>query len=128
MLGHLGLLTAFGLGLASPFSQEAVAQQNPVTAIDIALEPDATIIQHARDANARLLKDFPKGFALDATHHPHISLLQQFVRTDELDKVYAAATAVMAKKNPTAWTLKAFKYYYIPAPPVGLTGNRGQIN
>ncbi|HEY4041245.1 MAG TPA: 2'-5' RNA ligase family protein [Rhodopila sp.] len=122
MLGHLGLLTALGLGLVLTVAQEAVAQQNPVTAIDIALEPDATMIQHARDANARLLKDFPKGFALDATHHPHISLLQQFVRTDDLDKVYAAATAVLAKEKPTAWTLKAFKYYYIPAPPVGVAG------
>ena len=104
------------------FAQEPRAQQNPVTAIDIALEPDATMIQHAKDANARLLKDFPKGFALDETHHPHVSLLQQFVRTDDLDKVYAAANAVLAKEKPTAWTLKAFKYYYIPSPPVGLAG------
>ena len=122
MLGHLGLLTALGLGLVFAFAQEAVAQQNPVTAIDIALEPDATMIQHAKDANARLLKAFPKGFTLDATHHPHISILQQFVRTDDLDKVYAAANAVLAKEKPTAWTLKAFKYYYIPAPPIGLAG------
>jgi 2'-5' RNA ligase len=122
MLGHLGLVTALGFGLVCAVTQAAVAQQNPVTAIDIALEPDATMIQHAREANARLLKDFPKGFALDATHHPHISLLQQFVRTDDLDKVYAAATAVLAKEKPMAWTLKAFKYYYIPAPPVGVAG------
>jgi hypothetical protein len=33
-------------------------------------------------ANARLLKVFPEGFALDASHHPHITMLQQFVRTD----------------------------------------------
>jgi len=62
-----------------------VAQPNSVTAIDIALEPDATMIQHAKDANARLLKSFPKGSALDETHHPHISILQQFVRTDDLE-------------------------------------------
>jgi hypothetical protein len=61
----------------------AVAQQNPVTAVDIALEPDATMMQHAKAANARLLKSFPKGFALDETHHPHVTLLQQFVRTDD---------------------------------------------
>ncbi len=42
------------------------AQQNPVTAIDIALEPDATMMRHALADNARLLKEFPKGFALDA--------------------------------------------------------------
>jgi hypothetical protein len=104
------------------FTQEAFAQQNPVTAIDIALEPDATMVQHARDTNARLLKSFPKGFALDETHHPHVSVLQQFVRTDDLDKIFAAANAIMVKEKPTAWTLKAFKYYYIPDPPFGLAG------
>lgn len=100
----------------------SIAQESPVTAIDIALEPDATMIQHAMGDNARLLKSFPEGFKLDATHHPHISMLQQFVRTEDLDKVYAAAAAVFAKKKPTTWTLKAYKYYYIPSPPIGLAG------
>jgi 2'-5' RNA ligase len=124
MHDHFQVFTAIGLGLGLAVSvvQGAVAQQNPVTAIDIALEPDATMVQHAIAANARLRKSFPKGFALDETHHPHISMLQQFVRTDDLDKVFAAANAVMAKEKPTAWTLKAFKYYYIPAPPIGLAG------
>ena len=72
--------------------------------------------EHAMAANARLLKAFPKGFALDATHNPHVSMLQQFVRTADLDKVYAAANAVFAKEKPTAWKLKAIKYYYIPSP------------
>ena len=118
------VFTAIGLGLvlALVFAQGAVAQQNPVTAIDIALEPDATMIQHAKDANARLLKSFPEGFPLDKTHHPHITLLQQFVRTDDLEKIYAAANAVLTKAKPTAWTLKAFKYYYIPSPPFGVAG------
>jgi 2'-5' RNA ligase len=116
--------TAIGLGLALvlDFARGAVAQQNPVTAIDIALEPDATMIQHAKDANARLLKSFPKGFPLDETHHPHITMLQQFVRTGDLDKVFAAANAVLAKEKPKAWTLKAFKYYFIPSPPIGVAG------
>jgi len=107
---------------ALAFTRGAFAQQNPVTAIDIALEPDATMVQHAKEANARLLKSFPKGFALDKTHHPHVSILQQFVRTDDLDKIFAAANAIMVKEKPTAWTLKAFKYYYIPDPPYGLAG------
>jgi 2'-5' RNA ligase len=118
------VFTTIGLGLALVlgFAQGAVAQQNPVTAIDIALEPDATMIQHAKDANARLRTSFPKGFALDATHHPHVTMLQQFVRTEDLDKVFAAAQAVFAKEKPKSWTLKAFKYYYIPSPPFGLAG------
>ena len=121
---HDQVVTAIGLGLglAVAVVQGAVAQQNPVTAIDIALEPDATVVQQAMAANARLRKSFPKGFALDETHHPHISMLQQFVRTADLDKVFAAANVVVAKEKPTAWTLKAFKYYYIPSPPLGLAG------
>ena len=124
MAQHFEVFTTIGLGLglAVALVQGAVAQQNPVTAIDIALEPDATMVQHAMVANARLLKSFPKGFTLDETHHPHISMLQQFVRTEDLDKVYAAAGAVMAKEKPTTWSLKAFKYYYIPSPPVGVGG------
>ena len=118
------VFTAMGLGLALALgsAQGAIAQQTPLTAIDIALEPDATMLQHAKDANARLLKSFPRGFTLDQTHHPHVTMLQQFVRTADLDKVFAAANAVLAKEKPASWTLKAFKYYYIPSPPVGLAG------
>jgi hypothetical protein len=115
-------MVGFGLASLLAVAGAAHAQQNSVTAIDIAMEPDATMIQHAQAANARLLKAFPKGFALDETHHPHISVLQQFVRTADLDKVFAAANAVFAKEKPTTWTLKAFKYYYIPSHPLGLAG------
>src|SRR5258708_3054667 len=90
------------------------AQQNPVTAIDIALEPDATMMQRAQADNARLLKAFPKGFALDATHNPHVTMLQRFVRTADLEKVYDALDKVFATEKPTSCKLKAFKYYYIP--------------
>jgi hypothetical protein len=118
------LVTAFGLVLALSVAlvHGAVAQENRVTAVDIALEPDVAMMKHAKAANARLLKSFPKGFALDETHHPHVTMLQQFVRTDDLDKVFAAANAVLTKEKPAAWTLKAFKYYYIPSPPIGLAG------
>jgi hypothetical protein len=94
----------------------------PVTAIDIALEPDATMIQHAQAANARLLKVFPKGFALDASHHPQITLLQRFVRTADLGKVYGAAARVLADANVTGMKLKAFKYDYRPDEEHGLAG------
>src|SRR6266581_7465693 len=70
------------------------ADQDPVTAIDILLEPDATMLHHAEAVNARLLKVYPKGFTLDSTHRPHITMVQRFVRTADLDKVYAAAGKV----------------------------------
>ena len=73
------------------------------------------MIEHAESVNARLLKDFPKGFALDASHRPHITMLQRYVRTADLDKVYAAAGKVLASGKVTGMKLKAFKYYYIPS-------------
>ena len=57
------------------------------------------MIQHANDANAGLRQVFPKGFALDATYHPHISMLQRYVPTADLEKVYAAVDNVLAARN-----------------------------
>ena len=93
-----------------------------VTAIDILLEPDNTMLQHSQAVNDRLLKVFPKGFALDATHRPHITLVQRFVLTENLEKVYAAVGKVFASTNVTGLKLEAIKYYYIPDKDLGLSG------
>lgn len=124
MSGYRNALASLVIGVAMTIGvlDRANAQQSPVTAIDIALEPDAVMIQHANADNARLLATFPKGFALDETHHPHVTLLQQLVLTADLDKVYAAAGKILAGEKPTTWKLRAFKYYYIPSPPIGLAG------
>ena len=114
LLSTLALLPAM-----SPWA--AMAQENPVTAIDIALEPDAKMIKHAEAANARLRKVHPEGYALDATHRPHITMLQRFVRTADLDKVYAAVGSVLTGEKPAGWTLKAFKYYYVVWDKAGVT-------
>jgi 2'-5' RNA ligase len=121
---YLNVLTACGIGLASllGYTRISGAEESPVTAIDVALEPDSTMIRHAQADNARLLKVFPKGFALDATHQPHVTMFQQFVRTADLDKVYDAANKVTAKSRAAGWKLKALKYYYIPDPPIGVAG------
>ena len=120
----VNVLIACGIGVVSlvGIADTSRAQQDAVTAIDVALEPDATMVEHAKANNARLLKVYPGGFALDATHNPHITLLQQFVPTAELDKVYAALDKALAGEHPTSWKLKAFKYYYIPMPPFGVAG------
>ena len=109
-------------GTAKAQQAPAAAGESNVTAIDILLEPDATMIQHATAANAELLKNFPKGYTLGGTHAPHVSVLQRYVYTADLDKVFAAANKVFAKENPTSWKLKAFKYYYIPDKSIGLAG------
>jgi len=124
MLRFVNVLAALGIGLGFllGYAETSSAQQDSITAIDVALKPDATMIEHTKANNARLLMAYPKGFALDATHNPHVTLLQQLVRTADLDKVYAAANKALAGENPTSWKLKAFKYYYISDPPIGAVG------
>jgi hypothetical protein len=98
------------------------AEGAAVTAIDVLLEPDAAMLQHAEADNARLLKVYPKGFALDAAHRPHITLVQRFVRSADLDALYAAVGKVFAATNVKAMKLETFRYYYAPTGSTGVAG------
>src|SRR5580765_3805381 len=112
MKAYLTVLATLSLCVVIPLSASVrparAEESNPVTAIDIVLEPDVTMVKHAEADNQRLLQVFPEGFALGKTHHPHISCLQRYVRTADLDKVYEAIGKVLATEKPTSWTLKAF--------------------
>ncbi|HEY1680251.1 MAG TPA: 2'-5' RNA ligase family protein [Candidatus Tumulicola sp.] len=94
----------------APAANATAVAPSAVTAIDIGLQPDATMIQHARAANARLLQSFPKGFTLDASHLPHLTLLQRYVYAAHLSDVYAAADKVFAADNADTMQLTAVKY------------------
>jgi len=116
-----------GVPPAGDCTEEAKAmamgyQASDVIAIDVLLEPDATMLQRSEANNARLLKLFPKGFALDETHKPHITMIQRYVRTADLDKVYAAVNQVLDGVDLTAMKLEASRYYYIPSKDIGLAG------
>jgi hypothetical protein len=100
----------------------AAAAAEPVTAIDVLLLPDETMIGHAQAANARLRENYPAGFALDAAHRPHITLLQRYVRTKDLDAVYAAVQRVLDKQRTAGWQLEATGYYYLDFDNMGLAG------
>ncbi|MFZ4719749.1 MAG: hypothetical protein ACOYMR_10010 [Ilumatobacteraceae bacterium] len=99
-----------------------MSDASSITAINVLLEPDATMVQRAAANNARLLGVFPHGFALDDRHHPHVTLIQRFVRTADLDRVYAAAGDVFAATDVRHFRLEAYRYYYIPSGPIGLAG------
>jgi len=94
----------------------------PVTAIDILLLPDQTMIDRANAANAKLRANYPASFALDATHHPHISLLQRYVRTKDLDAVYAAVGRVLVRSRPIGWQLEATGLFHVIFGGMGLPG------
>ena len=120
--GALVCAMAVRAGSAEAQQANADAGDNKITAIDILLEPDATMLEHCKANNARLLKVYPQGFALDAAHRPHITLVQRFVRTADLGNVYAAAGKVFASTNLKGMTLEAFKYYYTPTGTTGVAG------
>lgn len=75
------------------------AAQGPaeVTAINVLVLPDKSMHTRAKQLNERLHQEQPRGFALDATHVPHISLVHEFVRTQDLPKVYADVERVFLK-------------------------------
>ena len=110
------LLTALPGTGQSPRAEKT----NGVTAIDVLLDPDWRMLERARAANDRLRKVYPKGFALDETHRPHVSCLQRYVNTADLDKVYAAVGKVLAEENPGAWRLKAIKYDFAVWDKLGI--------
>jgi hypothetical protein len=67
-----------------------------LTAIDILINPDDATIEQAHAVNARMRESVPDGFALDATHQPHITTLQRYVRTADLEQVYDAVEKTIA--------------------------------
>jgi hypothetical protein len=82
-------------------------QNDSVVAVDVVLAPDETLTVRARGVNARLLAVNPEGFALDTDRRPHVTSLQGFVRSADLNDLYAAANNVFASEDPTARTLTA---------------------
>ena len=87
---------------------------DPLTAIDILLEPDDTMLMRAKTDNARLRENDPAGFSLDAAHTTHISVLQCYVHTKDLDKVFAVVKQVSVAQKPVGMELKTTGYFYIP--------------
>jgi 2'-5' RNA ligase superfamily protein len=71
-----------------------------LTAVDILIEPDEVSIRRAREINQRMLRSVPDGIVLDATHEPHITMLQRYLVTESLDQAYAAIEQAAAGAHP----------------------------
>lgn len=80
-----------------------------LTAIDVLIDPDEQSIERARKINARLLETLPQGWALDDTHKPHITTLQRYVRTADLDNVYDAVGKLVAETDVASLGYQAVK-------------------
>ncbi|MFO0137801.1 MAG: 2'-5' RNA ligase family protein [Cyanobacteriota bacterium] len=91
-------------------------------AINVLLLPDAATAEKALSTNARLLKNYPAGFALDANHTPHITLVQQFVHTKDLAAVANAVAAALSNEQPAQWQSMATGFYDMAYKNLGLVG------
>ena len=95
-----------------------------LTAIDILINPDAAMIARATAVNARMLESVPTGFALDEHHRPHITTLQRYVRSADLDRVLDAVKGVLDTIDAGAleFTAVGLKHMTVAAVPgAGLT-------
>lgn len=88
-----------------------------LTAIDILVNPDENTLERARAVNARLRQSVPSGFELDATHLPHITILQRYVRTAHLEKVYEAIQKTIAETDMSLLTFRAVAIKHIEWGP-----------
>jgi hypothetical protein len=96
-------------------------QTGDENAIDVLLQPDQTMVGRSGKVNARLRENYAAGYELDATHAPHVTLLQRFVRTKDLDAVTAAVTKVLAAERPAGLQLKAKGIDYVVWGGVAVT-------
>jgi hypothetical protein len=80
-----------------------------LTAIDILIDPDEAALARAREVNARVLESMPQGWVLDDTHQPHITTLQRYVRTADLDQVYDAIAKTVAETDMATLSYQAVK-------------------
>jgi hypothetical protein len=78
-----------------------------LTAIDILVNPDGAAIARAKKTNDRMRQSVPSGYSLDATHQPHITTLQRYVRTAALDRVYDAVAETIASTDVSSLGYRA---------------------
>jgi len=97
-----------------------------LTAIDILIDPAQVMLDRAGSVNARMLKSVPppNGFELDEHHRPHITTLQRYVRTADLDGVFDAVGSLIGSVDVAGLKLTAVELKHMDVaavPGVGLT-------
>jgi hypothetical protein len=93
-----------------------------LVAINVLLDPDAATVAVAQAWNARLREQEPLGFALDADHSPHITLVQAFVRAADLDTVAGILRDGLSVAPPPPCPSHATGLYHLSDGTRGLMG------
>jgi 2'-5' RNA ligase len=89
------LATSISLAVAEPDAPVL----DDVIAVNVLLVPDQQTIALAQRINRDLRQTYPAGFALDASHVPHISVLHGYVRSKDLTDVYGAVRKVTLQRS-----------------------------
>jgi 2'-5' RNA ligase len=69
-------------------------------ALDVAILPPASVRERAVSLSAALPDADFEGLRLDHAHQPHITLTQQFVDVDELDRAFERLDGVLRGRSP----------------------------
>ncbi|MBL8201172.1 MAG: 2'-5' RNA ligase family protein [Chromatiales bacterium] len=118
------LLLACLVPLMAPVMAPAQPALPDVVAINVLLDPDATMLDLAAAANARLRARDPTGFALDDGHATHLTVLQAFVARDDLPRIIATTAGVVSRARPVDQELTATGLYYLRWQGRALAGIR----
>lgn len=98
------------LSLLPPTAYSQLTSSSEVIAIDVLIEPDAVMANNARAINTQLRRNYAQGYALDATHLPHITLVQRYIHSHDLEGVKAIVAKVLATQNLSSLQLTATGY------------------
>jgi len=90
--------------------EPSFSKDTTVIAIDILLEPDTTMINRAKSVNALLRQNYPQGYSLDASHSPHITLIQRFIHAGAMDSLVAGINRMAASQSLSQMQLSAVGY------------------
>jgi hypothetical protein len=108
-------------GVAGAQTAGSPTPSDAIIAIDVLLQPDQAMVAKANAVNASLRGNYPQGYSLDATHAPHVTLLQRFVRAKDLDTVESAVKKVIDAERPAGLQLKATGLVYALSAGVAVT-------
>jgi hypothetical protein len=103
------LIAAFVLSAGSAVAE---SKSDRVIAIDVLLLPDATMVDHAKEANALLRTNYAAGYTLGGDQTAHITLVHRYVHEKDLPQIEAAVAKVSEQASPLDWELTANGYRY----------------
>jgi hypothetical protein len=107
---------------ALAISPSLACRQDDLIAIDVLIEPGPKMLAAAAQWNARMREQTPEGFALDAEHVPHITLIQCYVARTDLQKVLAAVDSVRSTFDINRMEMTATGLFHIQSGDNGLGG------